>query len=154
MGKVGKNGNSAVCEHGLRDPYDRSEAETTENRDGKKAFNAWISVLVGVAAGFINGMFGGGGGLIVVPCFIRFMKYETPKAHATALAVVLPLSLVSGILYAAFGSIVWRSAIPVTAGVTAGGVFGAVLLKKLSSTPITVIFSVVMALAGVKMLFF
>ena len=82
------------------------------------------------------------------------MKYETDAAHATAIAVILPLSVLSGVFYTAFGNVVWQPALFTTVGVTVGGIVGAVLLKKLSSKPITLIFSAVMAVAGVKMLLF
>lgn len=119
----------------------------------KKRKNA-LKTVVGLIAGLINGLFGGGGGMIVVPCLKYLLKYETDSAHATAIAVILPLSVLSGIFYAAFGNVVWEPALFTTIGVTIGGIVGAVLLKKLSSVPITLIFSVVMALAGVKMLLF
>ena len=113
-----------------------------------------FAVLTGVFAGLINGLFGGGGGMIVVPMLISFLKCEPKKAHATALLIILPLSLVSGIFYAAFGSLDLRLGIPITIGVVAGGIVGAFLLSKLSSKWIVIIFALVMAGAGVKMLFF
>lgn len=119
----------------------------------KKRKNA-LKAVVGLIAGLINGIFGGGGGMIVVPCLKYLLKYETEAAHATAIAVILPLSVLSGIFYAAFGNFEWQSAVFTTVGVTVGGIFGAVLLKKLSPSPITLIFSALMAVAGVKMLFF
>ncbi|MEG9429476.1 MAG: sulfite exporter TauE/SafE family protein [Christensenellaceae bacterium] len=119
----------------------------------KKRKNA-LKTVVGLIAGFINGLFGGGGGMIVVPCLKYLLKYETDSAHATAIAVILPLSVLSGIFYAAFGNVVWEPTLFTTIGVTVGGIMGAVLLKKLSPPPITLIFSAVMAIAGVKMLLF
>ena len=123
------------------------------NQKDKRRKNA-LKTAVGLVAGLINGLFGGGGGMIVVPCLKYFLKYKTDAAHATAIAVILPISVLSGIFYTAFGNFEWYSALFTTVGVTAGGTVGAFLLKKLSAKPITLIFSVVMALAGVKMLFF
>lgn len=113
-----------------------------------------FSVVTGVIAGVINGVFGGGGGMIVVPMLTTFLKYKPQNAHATALLIILPLSLVSGIFYAAFGSLDWRVGVPATVGVTLGGVAGALLLNKLSSKWTVIIFAIVMAAAGAKMLFF
>ncbi len=113
-----------------------------------------LKLAAGAVAGFINGLFGGGGGMIVVPCLIYLLKYETGKAHATAIAIILPLSVLSGLFYTAFGDFTWEAVGFTTLGVTTGGVIGAFLLKNLAQKPITLIFSVVMALAGVKMLFF
>lgn len=110
--------------------------------------------LAGAAAGLVNGLFGGGGGMIVVPALIYLLKKDPRHAHATAIMIILPMSIISGLFYASFGSFDLASGIPATIGVTAGGAIGALLLKKLSAGWITVVFSLVMAAAGVKMLFF
>ncbi len=111
-------------------------------------------VLTGALAGFLNGLFGGGGGMIVVPCLTFILAYEEKKAHATAILIILPLSVLSGILYFTLGSVDYTVAANVTAGVTLGGIIGALFLKKLNGKVVAVIFSALMAAAGVKMLFF
>ena len=111
-------------------------------------------IACGCAVGTANSVFGGGGGMLVVPLLVALMKKNPKVAHATAIAVILPISLVSGILYVVFGNFDIRVGIPVTAGVLAGGIIGAFLLKKLPPKWVVVIFAVIMAAAGVKMLFF
>ena len=112
------------------------------------------AVIAGGLAGLINGLFGGGGGMIVVPMLIGLLKREPKRAHATALMIILPISLVSGLFYAAFGNLQIMVAIPVVIGVSVGGVVGALLLSKLSSKWIIMIFAIIMAAAGIKMLLF
>ncbi len=114
----------------------------------------FFAVVTGSVAGLINGLFGGGGGMIVVPMLVALLKRNPKTAHATAILIILPLSIVSGLLYVSFGNLKLNVGIPVVIGVVIGGVIGALLLKKLSSKWIIIIFSVVMAGAGVKMLFF
>lgn len=92
--------------------------------------------------------------MVVVPMLTYLLKYKSKFAHATALLIILPLSIISGILYISFGNLKFSLALPVTIGVVAGGILGALLLSKLSSRWIVIIFSIVMAAAGVKMLFF
>ncbi len=112
------------------------------------------AILTGAIAGVINGVFGGGGGMIVVPMLVHLLKREQKYAHATAILIILPLSLVSGLFYAAFGNFDLRVGIPAGIGVVIGGIIGALLLSKISSKWLSIIFSVVMAAAGVKMLIF
>ena len=112
------------------------------------------AVMAGGLAGLVNGLFGGGGGMIVVPMLTGLLKRDPKRAHATALMIILPISLVSGLFYAAFGNLQLMVAIPVSIGVSIGGVVGALLLSKLSSKWIIMIFAVVMAAAGIKMLLF
>ena len=112
------------------------------------------SIIIGIFAGFINGLFGGGGGMIVVPLLMWLLKLPSKNAHATAILIILPLSIVSGLFYAAFGNLDVGVLVPAGLGVVAGGVLGALLLKKLSSKWVVVIFALAMAAAGVKMLVF
>ncbi len=112
------------------------------------------SVLLGGVAGFINGLFGGGGGMIVVPLLTFFLKMPSKKAHATAILIILPMSIVSGLLYAFSKSFEFTLTLYTAIGVTAGGILGAFALSKLSNKWIGVIFAVAMAVAGIKMLVF
>ena len=113
-----------------------------------------IAVVGGCFCGLINGLFGGGGGMIVVPILTIGLSLAVKKAHATALLIILPVSIISAIFYFVFGSCDFEVVLPVGIGVLLGGVLGAFLLKKLSSKWVVIIFSVLMAFAGVKMLVF
>lgn len=113
-----------------------------------------FAVLTGVLAGLTNGVFGGGGGMIVVPMLVYLLGCERKSAHATAILIILPLSIVSGIFYAMFGNFNLRVGVPAGIGVVIGGAFGAFLLSKLSSKWISIIFSALMVVAGIKMLLF
>ena len=53
----------------------------------------------GCAAGAVNGIFGGGGGMIVVPLLTSVGQKPPLVAHATAILVILPVSLASAIVY-------------------------------------------------------
>ena len=48
-------------------------------------------ILVGSLAGILNGLFGAGGGLVLVPFFTHWLKLEEKQAFATSIAVILPL---------------------------------------------------------------
>ncbi len=126
--------------------------EKTHDKNSKKT--VLFSILTGAFAGLINGLFGGGGGMVVVPMLSTLLKYQSKKAHATAILIILPLSIVSGILYFVFGSFDFNAGIPVIIGAIIGGGVGAFLLSKLSAKWVVYIFCVIMAIAGGKMLFF
>ena len=131
------------------------ENVTDYNKEnGKKKPSIIKKIIAGLLTGILNGLFGGGGGMVLVPMLTKLMGEDTKKAHATAILIILPMSIVSGIFYAAFGSFDLDIGIPVMIGVVAGGIAGALLLKKISSKSVTAIFYVVMAIAGLKMLLF
>ena len=113
-----------------------------------------VLVCAGIVTGLANGLFGGGGGMLVVPMLAFLAGMPVKNAHATAILIILPVSALSGFLYAAFGHFSFSSGLPVTLGVLAGGVIGAFLLKKLSVKWVSVIFAAAMLAAGAKMLFF
>ena len=54
----------------------------------------WLAALGGVGVGILNGLLGAGGGMLTVP-LLEWMGVKGRRAHATSLAVILPLSLVS-----------------------------------------------------------
>lgn len=111
-----------------------------------------ISALIGVVTGFLNGLFGSGGGTIVVPCLEKFLKVEEHKAHATAIAIILPLCIISAIVYLKGGNIKWLDVIAVSVGGMVGGFIGAKLLSKVSGIWLHRIFGGFMILAAVKMI--
>lgn len=122
--------------------------------DKKERAQRIYAILAGTFAGLVNGVFGGGGGMIIVPILILLLKYQPNRAHATAILIILPISIVSCLFYVAFGNLDLSVAIPVGSGVIAGGIVGAFILSKISNKWLIIIFSIIMAVAGVKMLFF
>ncbi len=113
-----------------------------------------LLILAGAITGIINGFFGGGGGMIVVPMLTLFLGYTQKQAHSTAILIILPITILSSVLYFLNGNFNFEVGLPTAIGVFAGGLLGAFLLKKASSKIITIIFAITMAIAGVKLLFF
>jgi len=115
----------------------------------KKNWNLPIGLVVGLA----NGLFGAGGGTVLVPALERFKPLETHKAHATALAVILPLSIVSAVVYVWGVEVDWPAVGLVSAGGVVGGVLGAKLLNKLSAGWLNMLFGLFLAVGAIRMLF-
>ena len=118
-----------------------------------KKVKMWQILLFGALIGIINGFFGGGGGMVVVPLLNKMYGMEQKKAQATALFVILPISLVSAIVYLCNNSIDFAQSWPVILGIVAGGVVGAKLLNKLNNKAIKGIFIFFMFIGGLGMLF-
>lgn len=81
----------------------------------------------GALAGVANGLFGAGGGMILVPLLTRWAGLEDRRAFATAISIILPLCLVSLAVYARQGAL--TVAWPYLAGGFAGGLLGGLLLR-------------------------
>ena len=110
-----------------------------------------LAAVSGAAVGAVNGIFGGGGGMIVVPLLTAAGKPPL-VAHATAILVILPVSLVSAAVYLFYGRFDPELFLAVTLGVVPGGMLGAQLLSRISPAAAMAVFAAVMFAAGVRMI--
>lgn len=108
-------------------------------------------MTAGGAVGFVNGLLGGGGGMIAVPALAGTGLSEK-RAHATAIATVLPASAASAVVYLFHGAVRLFVLVPVALGALLGGFLGAGLLKRAPSKFVTFVFALLMLTAGVKMI--
>ena len=109
-------------------------------------------VIFGALIGVINGLFGGGGGMIVVPVLTKFFGFSQKEAQATAIFVILPISIASSIIYITHNSINFATSWPVILAIVAGGAGGALLLNKLNNKVVRIIFIALILISGVMML--
>lgn len=108
---------------------------------------------IGLVTGLFNGLFGSGGGMIVVPAMSIVLGMEEHDAHATALSIILPLTIVSIFVYAKSGILDWQLTWKVALGGIAGGYIGARLLHIVPADILRKIFAVFMIAAAVRMIF-
>jgi uncharacterized membrane protein YfcA len=118
----------------------------------KKSFSIKI-ILLGFITGLINGLFGSGGGTVIVPGMFFFLGVEEHKAHATAISIILPLTIVSMFIYFKHGIIVWDITLKVALGGILGGYIGARLLNRIPSHLLRKGFAIFMILAAFRMVF-
>lgn len=109
-------------------------------------------VGLGGLVGGANSLFGGGGGMIAVPLLTATGMREK-QAHATAILIILPISLFSFILYAINGYFNGAVLVPTAIGVALGGWLGAKLLNQLPTKTVNIAFALLQFLAGAFLLF-
>ena len=109
-------------------------------------------MLLGALIGVVNGLLGGGGGMIVVPALTKFFGFNQKQAQATALFVILPISIASSIIYITHNSINFANSWPAMLAIVAGGAGGALLLNKLNNKIVRIIFIALILVSGVMML--
>lgn len=110
-------------------------------------------ILIGAISGFLNGLFGSGGGCVVVPAMELVLGVPAKKSHATAIAVILLMSAVSSVFYIRGGYFDFGLWIPVTIGGVFGGMLGAKILPRISVRWLKIIFGSVIIVTAVKMIF-
>ncbi|WP_449278324.1 sulfite exporter TauE/SafE family protein [Leucobacter sp. GX24907] len=88
-------------------------------------------ILVGVFAGALSGLFGVGGGTIIVPALVIWVGMPQKMAAGTSVAAILPSAIVGAISYALQGHVDWAAALCLAVGIVAGAQLGSFLLSRL-----------------------
>ena len=109
---------------------------------------------IGAAAGAVNGIFGTGGGTVMVLMLSYFCRDVKERAlFANVCAAILPISVASALTYSGYSPPDLHTAMWVGGAALAGGTVGAFLLGRLKPTALKLIFSAVMAVSGAVMVF-
>ena len=107
--------------------------------------------LSGTAAGLVNGLFGGGG-MVLVPLLNGWCGLAGKQAFATCVAAILPLSAVSAAVYLLRQPFDWAAALPYLIGGLAGGLVGGRLFHRVSVTWLRGLFAAFLLYGGVRYL--
>lgn len=115
--------------------------------------DAVLLILSGMAAGAVNGFFGGGAGLLLVPLLKRACRVPIKETHATSVAVIFVLSVVTVTVYILRGQLPgFFSLLPFIIGGALGGAAGGIFMKRIPKKLLKLIFASFMILAGGRML--
>ena len=108
-------------------------------------------VLIGLGAGLLAGMFGVGGGILIVPMLVVVMGFDQRFANGTSLAALVPIAVSNIFTYWGHGHIDWHLAAFITVGALCGAVLGTHLLQIINRRALALIFSSVMIFAAVRL---
>lgn len=118
----------------------------------RKKISRLAPVIAGGAAGIANGFFGGGGGMILVPLLVRRCGLSQRQAFATSVAVILPLCILSSVIYFFRGGLDLTLALPYLVGGLIGGWVGGKVFQKINMVWLRRIFALLILYGGVKAL--
>lgn len=136
-------------------PYLRKKRSMTvlitgEEEDG----SIWGFLLLGIAAGVMSGLFGIGGGVVIVPLLCTVFKFEQRRAAGTSLtALLLPVGLPGVLLYNQAGELSFLTAIPVALGLLVGALGGARLAIGLKPVIVKRLYGLFLLIIGVIFIF-
>lgn len=116
-----------------------------------KTKQTMILIGVGVVGGVINGLFGAGAGLLLVPLIKLVTQLDEKKVHATTLSCVMIMCVVNSIVFLVNKQINFELVGWCLIGSLIGAVTGTVLLQKFKNKIISLIFSCMLIVAGVLM---
>lgn len=94
------------------------------------------AVFIGLLAGLMSGMFGVGGGTVIVPLLLTLLVFDQRRAAGTSLAAIVPTAAVGVMSYAAVDAVAWIPALILAAGAVVGAQIGTWLLARLPQNAI------------------
>ena len=91
----------------------------------------WGLLLAGGLAGAVNGLFGAGGGMVLIPLLTLLTDITPEECFPTSISVILPICFVSLFMTEFTGTIEWQEVLPDLLGSAAGGILAGVRGKKI-----------------------
>ena len=116
--------------------------------------NYLIAGIIGLFGGVASGLFGVGGGVVMVPAMVFFLALDFKVAVGTSLAVIIPTALVGSFQHYQQGNLAWRTALMLAPTAMLGGFSGAWLTKHIDSSDLKKMFGGFLVLVGLKLIFF
>lgn len=110
-------------------------------------------VVVGVLAGFLAGLFGVGGGILIVPGLVMAAAMDQRLAHGTSLAAVVPISIASLATYAIHDNVDWTVGLFLSVGAVGGAIIGTRLLHMLPHRTLGLLFATALIASAVRLFF-
>lgn len=112
----------------------------------------WKCLLAGLAAGFVNGFFGAGGGMVLVPLLIWLVGLPDKLAFSSAISIILPLCIVSLFIYGRHDMLPLADALPYLLGGAGGGVLAGLWFQKVPAKWLHLALGALILLGGVRLL--
>lgn len=127
----------------------KQDADVTSGSDAPW----WALLALGLGAGVISGMFGVGGGIVIVPALVGLLKFDQKSAVGTSLgALLLPVGLGAVLEYNAAGLLDFRVAALVAVGLLFGAFGGARIALGLPAQTIKRLYGIFLLLMGLRFL--
>ena len=111
-----------------------------------------VSSILGVLIGIVNILVGSCGGIVAVES-LKYNGSDQTKSHATAIAIILPLTVISAALYLLRGNVRLRDSYVYILPGLIGSLLGGYLLPRIPKKALSKVFSAFIIYAGVRMLF-
>jgi uncharacterized membrane protein YfcA len=113
-----------------------------------------LAAGIGLFGGITSGLFGVGGGIVMVPAMIWLLNANIKTAVGTSLVVIIPTAVSGAVKHHQLGNIDWRIAASIAPLAIAGGFVGAALTQPLHAESLKRMFGGLLIVAGLRLLMF
>jgi len=147
-------GRTAVEQAQLAPWWRRRIVRTYTGRNGEAAVYSYqplAAIPIAFLVGFFGGLFGIGGGSLMVPAMIVLFRFPPHVAVATSMLMIFLSSLVGSLTHVTMGNVKWMFALALIPGVWVGAKTGAWINKRMPSRTLVVVLRVVLVLLGVRL---
>lgn len=121
-------------------------------RDSRGARYWVVLAVIGIVGGALSGLFGIGGGIVMVPLLVTLAGLNQRRAAATSLVAIIPAAIVGSITYLANGEIDIVAGAIISVGAVAGALIGSSLLRRLSLAWLSWMFIALLLVVAVRLL--
>lgn len=124
-----------------------------ENGEEKEyGYHIVIALLISLVVGIISGLFGIGGGSLLVPAMLIFFHFPTRMAAATSMMVIFMSSIMGSITHFTLGNIDWVYAAAIAPGAWIGGTLGAWLSRRMGGKGVELVLRIMLFVIATKMI--
>jgi uncharacterized membrane protein YfcA len=107
---------------------------------------------IGLAAGTFSGLFGVGGGTIIVPLLIVWLAYGEREATGTSMAAIGIIAALAAALQAVYGNVDLPNALLVGGPAIVGVVAGAAIQQRIPQRAVSLLFAVLLVIVAVELI--
>ena len=114
--------------------------------------NVLALLAIGLSAGFLAGLLGIGGGILIVPALVLLLGFDQHVAQGTSLLVIIPAAVAGSLTHYRRGRLVVRDAAVVAAGGVIGAVIGSLSALSIDDQLLQRLFAIVLLVVAARML--
>lgn len=108
--------------------------------------------IIGVAAGFLAGLLGVGGGILMVPAMVLLLNFDQHVAQGTSLLVIIPAAITGSVTHYRNGRLTLRDAVFLAAGGVIGAALGSIFALSVADTVLRRLFAGLLLVSGLRIL--
>ena len=109
--------------------------------------------VIGTAAGVFSGLFGVGGGTIIVPLLIAWLAYGEREATGTSMVAIFLIAIAAVVFQAFYGNVSWLDAIVIGIAGTVGALIGTALQQRVPERVVAGMFSILLFAVAIELVF-
>lgn len=128
-------------------------SDLKDDKEYVYGYPIWFAILLTFLIGMASGLFGIGGGSMIVPAMIILFAFPPHVAVATSMFMVFLSSIINSASHIYLGHVPWLYTLPVVPGAYIGAKLGAAVNKKINSNTLVFALRIILLLLGIRSIY-